>query len=152
LDASLTNQIVPLQCRPILAFQFNDGDPVSFGCAVAIVRLGFRWPSRLDASGGEGSNESISRLQAPGAPAGVPATYSFGHLKRFSAFLLSRPDWLKIKARPQQELVLSGFTEGKGSRKHLGALLLGAYRKQEASLFRSLVNRFSENAFANAID
>jgi bifunctional non-homologous end joining protein LigD len=38
------------------------------------------------------------------------------------------PDWLKIKARPQQEFVVCGFTEGKGSRKHFGALLLGAYR------------------------
>jgi bifunctional non-homologous end joining protein LigD len=28
------------------------------------------------------------------------------------------PDWLKIKARPQQEFVVCGFTEGKGSRKH----------------------------------
>jgi bifunctional non-homologous end joining protein LigD len=25
------------------------------------------------------------------------------------------PDWLKIKARPQQEFVVCGFTEGKGS-------------------------------------
>jgi bifunctional non-homologous end joining protein LigD len=38
------------------------------------------------------------------------------------------PDWLKIKARQQQEFVVCGFTEGKGSRKHFGALLLGAYR------------------------
>ncbi len=39
------------------------------------------------------------------------------------------PDWLKIKARPQQEFVVCGFTEGKGSRrKHFGALLLAAYR------------------------
>ena len=37
------------------------------------------------------------------------------------------PDWLKIKARPQQEFVVCGFT-GKGSRsKYFGALLLGAY-------------------------
>jgi bifunctional non-homologous end joining protein LigD len=28
------------------------------------------------------------------------------------------PDWLKIKSRPQQEFVVGGFTEGKGSRKH----------------------------------
>jgi bifunctional non-homologous end joining protein LigD len=34
------------------------------------------------------------------------------------------PDWLKIKARPQQEFVVCGFTEGKGSRgRHFGALL-----------------------------
>jgi DNA repair protein RadC len=38
------------------------------------------------------------------------------------------PDWLKIKARSQQEFVVCGFTEGKGSRKHFGALLLGGYR------------------------
>jgi bifunctional non-homologous end joining protein LigD len=37
------------------------------------------------------------------------------------------PDWLKIKSRPQQEFVVCGFNEGKGSRKHFGALLLGAY-------------------------
>jgi ATP-dependent DNA ligase len=37
-------------------------------------------------------------------------------------------DWLKIKARLQQEFVVGGFPKGKGSRKNLGALLLGAYR------------------------
>ena len=36
-------------------------------------------------------------------------------------------DWLKIKARLQQEFVVGGFTEGKGSRQRLGALLLCAY-------------------------
>jgi ATP-dependent DNA ligase len=30
---------------------------------------------------------------------------------------------LKIKSRPQQEFVVCGFTEGKESRKHFGALL-----------------------------
>jgi bifunctional non-homologous end joining protein LigD len=38
------------------------------------------------------------------------------------------PDWLKIKSRPQQEFVVCGFTEGKGSRQYFGALLLAAYR------------------------
>jgi bifunctional non-homologous end joining protein LigD len=28
------------------------------------------------------------------------------------------PNWLKIKSRPQQEFIVCGFTEGKGSRKH----------------------------------
>jgi bifunctional non-homologous end joining protein LigD len=38
-------------------------------------------------------------------------------------------DWLKIKSRPQQEFVVCGFTEGKGSRfKNFGALLLAGYR------------------------
>jgi bifunctional non-homologous end joining protein LigD len=48
------------------------------------------------------------------------------------------PDWLKIKARPQQEFVVGGFTEGKGSRKHFGALLLGAYRNGRLRYFRTL--------------
>jgi bifunctional non-homologous end joining protein LigD len=38
-------------------------------------------------------------------------------------------DWLKIKARLQQEYVVGGFTAPKGSRKHLGAVVLGAYTK-----------------------
>src|ERR1700732_622356 len=42
--------------------------------------------------------------------------------------------WLKIKARSQQEFVV-GSTEGKGSRKHLGALLLGAYRNGKLRYF-----------------
>jgi hypothetical protein len=32
------------------------------------------------------------------------------------------PDWLKIKSRPQQEFIVCGFSEGKGSRKPFGAL------------------------------
>jgi bifunctional non-homologous end joining protein LigD len=48
------------------------------------------------------------------------------------------PDWLKIKARLQQEFVVCGFTEGKGSRKHFGALLLGAYRNGRLRYFRPL--------------
>jgi len=35
-------------------------------------------------------------------------------------------DWLKIKARLQQEFVVGGFTAPKGSRKHLGAVVIGA--------------------------
>jgi bifunctional non-homologous end joining protein LigD len=44
-------------------------------------------------------------------------------------------DWLKIKARLQQEFVVGGFTEGKGSRQRLGALLLGAYRNGKLHYF-----------------
>jgi len=36
-------------------------------------------------------------------------------------------EWLKIKVNQRQEVVIAGFTEPRGSRKHLGALLLGAY-------------------------
>jgi bifunctional non-homologous end joining protein LigD len=37
------------------------------------------------------------------------------------------PDWLKFRCSNQQELVVGGFTEPRGSRVGLGALLLGYY-------------------------
>jgi bifunctional non-homologous end joining protein LigD len=38
-------------------------------------------------------------------------------------------DWLKIKYKRRQEVVIGGFTEPKGSRKLFGALLVGVYEK-----------------------
>ena len=37
------------------------------------------------------------------------------------------PSWLKIKARPEQELVVGGWTPGENSAKELGALVVGVY-------------------------
>ena len=62
------------------------------------------------------------------------------------------PDWLKIKSRPQQEFVVCGFTEGKGSRKHFGALLLGAYRNGKLRSFGHSGTGFSQKGLAEAID
>jgi bifunctional non-homologous end joining protein LigD len=61
-------------------------------------------------------------------------------------------DWLKIKARPQQEFVVCGFTEGKGSRKHFGALLLGAYRNGKLRYFGHSGTGFSERGLKEALD
>lgn len=36
-------------------------------------------------------------------------------------------DWLKIKTHLRQEVVIGGYTEPRGSRKYLGALLVGVY-------------------------
>jgi hypothetical protein len=58
---------------------------------------------------------------------------------------------LNIKARPQQEFVVCGFTEGKGSRKHFGALLLGAYRNGKLLYFGHSGTGFSEKGLAEAI-
>lgn len=38
-------------------------------------------------------------------------------------------DWQKIKARHEQEFVIGGWTEPKGSRAHFGALLLGYHQE-----------------------
>jgi bifunctional non-homologous end joining protein LigD len=62
------------------------------------------------------------------------------------------PDWLKIKSRPQQEFIVCGFTEGKGSRKHFGALLLGAYRNGKLRYFGHSGTGFSEKGLVEAID
>jgi bifunctional non-homologous end joining protein LigD len=37
------------------------------------------------------------------------------------------PAWLKIKIRPEQELVVGGYTPGEGNAKDLGALAVGVY-------------------------
>jgi bifunctional non-homologous end joining protein LigD len=62
------------------------------------------------------------------------------------------PDWLKIKSRPQQEFVVCGFTEGKGSRKHFGALLLGAYRNGKLRYFGHSRTGFSERGMKEATE
>lgn len=41
------------------------------------------------------------------------------------------PDWLKIKTHLRQEVVIGGFTEPRGSRQHLGALVVGIYEGDE---------------------
>jgi len=41
-------------------------------------------------------------------------------------------DWLKIKTHKRQEVVIGGWTEPRGSRKHFGALLVGLYDRRPA--------------------
>lgn len=38
-------------------------------------------------------------------------------------------EWLKIKTHLRQEVVIGGYTEPRGSRKYLGALIVGVYEK-----------------------
>ncbi|WP_207432311.1 DNA ligase D [Sabulibacter ruber] len=40
-------------------------------------------------------------------------------------------DWLKIKTHLRQEAIIAGFTQPKGSREHIGALVLGVYQGKE---------------------
>jgi bifunctional non-homologous end joining protein LigD len=63
------------------------------------------------------------------------------------------PDWLKIKSRPQQEFVVWGFTEGKGSRlKGFGALLLGGYRDDKLHYFGHCGSGFSEKGLQETME
>ncbi len=49
--------------------------------------------------------------------------------KADSLYLIGKrtDNWLKVKTHLRQEVVIGGFTEPKGSRMHIGALLLGVY-------------------------
>lgn len=62
------------------------------------------------------------------------------------------PDRLKIKARSQQEFVVCGFTEGKGSRiKSFGALLLAGHRDGKLHYFGHSGSGFSDKALQEAL-
>src|SRR6201988_2882208 len=61
-------------------------------------------------------------------------------------------DWLKIKARLQQEFVVGGFTAPNGSRKYLGALVLGAYTKGKLRHYGYAGSGFTENGLKDAVD
>jgi bifunctional non-homologous end joining protein LigD len=74
----------------------------------------------------EGEGESFYRQACSFALEGVVAKradlpYRSGRHK----------DWLKVKCLQRQEFVIGGFTEPEGSRKGLGALLLGVYEEGE---------------------
>jgi bifunctional non-homologous end joining protein LigD len=51
--------------------------------------------------------------------------------------------WLKVKVHQEEELVVGGFTAPRGSRAHLGALLLGAYRGRDLHFVGKVGTGFS---------
>lgn len=57
-------------------------------------------------------------------------------------------DWLKIKTGNEQEFVVGGWTEPKGSRKGFGALLLGVYQKKSLRYVGSVGTGFSAKLLA----
>ena len=61
-------------------------------------------------------------------------------------------DWLKIKARLQQECVVGGFTAPKGSRKYLGAVVLGAYTNGELRHYGYAGSGCSEKGLKDAVE
>ena len=57
--------------------------------------------------------------------------------------------WLKIKVHQQDEFVIVGFTKPSGSRKHFGALLLGAYRKGKLHYAGKVGTGFDQKTLAS---
>src|SRR6185503_5302435 len=57
-------------------------------------------------------------------------------------------EWLKIKTAQRQEVVIGGFTQTRGSRKHFGALVLGVYDKDELVYVGHTGSGFNEKSLA----
>jgi bifunctional non-homologous end joining protein LigD len=57
-------------------------------------------------------------------------------------------DWVKIKTSREQEFVVGGWTEPKGSRKGFGALLVGVYEKKSLRYVGSVGTGFSGKVLA----
>jgi len=57
--------------------------------------------------------------------------------------------WLKVKVHQEEELVIGGFTPPRGGRKHLGALLLGAYAGKDLRFVGKVGTGFTEKTLAS---
>jgi bifunctional non-homologous end joining protein LigD len=56
--------------------------------------------------------------------------------------------WLKVKVHQEDEFVICGYTKPAGSRQHFGALLLGAYCKDELRYVGKVGTGFDEPTLA----
>src|SRR5215211_5271500 len=144
----------PQQLRPAAAAHAaprpRPGPPQRGGGLPVPVRRAARgrlrpdWPGAAAAQGRAAAPAGVSRPPPVHPPsqrrrrgllaAGLPEGLGGGVIaKRADApYAPGRSgDWLKFKCVNQQELVIGGYTDPKGSRHGLGALLLGYYRGDE---------------------
>jgi DNA ligase D-like protein (predicted ligase) len=85
--------------------------------AAIVFRNGLRYTPHV-----RGDGEKAFRVACQRGWEGVIAKRADG------SYVATRSrDWLKLKCEHGQELVIGGWTEPKGSRRHLGALLVGYY-------------------------
>ncbi len=69
--------------------------------------------------------------------------------KRSSTYVGRRTrDWVKIKAQLEQEFVVGGWTDPRGSRKGFGSLLLGAYDGKDLRFVGAVGTGFSVKRIA----
>ncbi|WP_413560247.1 DNA ligase D [Bdellovibrio sp. HCB209] len=72
--------------------------------------------------------------------------------KRASTYRSERnSNWLKIKCTEQQEFVIGGYTAGKGSRDHFGALLLGVYKKDKLQYVGKVGTGFTQQSLRDVL-
>jgi bifunctional non-homologous end joining protein LigD len=61
-------------------------------------------------------------------------------------------EWLKIKHTHSREAVIAGYTEGRGSRKHFGALILGEFRNKKLEYIGHTGTGFSDKTLREMWD
>jgi bifunctional non-homologous end joining protein LigD len=110
----------------------------------------------LEEALGKGSQELIlaTRLAANGLDAyriakrrgleGIVAKDADSHYEEKRSRL-----WLKVKVHQEEELVIGGFTPPRGSRLHIGALLLGAYRGNDLHFVGKVGTGFTSDVLAD---
>jgi bifunctional non-homologous end joining protein LigD len=57
--------------------------------------------------------------------------------------------WLKVKINQREEFVIGGFTAPEGSRQHFGALLLGAYHRDQLQYVGKVGTGFNEEILSD---
>jgi bifunctional non-homologous end joining protein LigD len=60
--------------------------------------------------------------------------------------------WVKLKIVTEVDAVIAGYTEGRGSRKYFGALVLGLYQSQELKFIGSVGTGFTESRQKSIFD
>ena len=61
---------------------------------------------------------------------------------------LRTSDWLKIKNLHEEEVIIGGYTEPRGSRSHFGSLLLGMYERQQLRYVGHVGTGFNERTLS----
>jgi bifunctional non-homologous end joining protein LigD len=59
------------------------------------------------------------------------------------------PDWLKVKVHQEDEFIIVGYTEPRGSREYFGSLLLGAYARRKLQYVGRVGTGFTRDILAS---
>ncbi len=162
----LDGEVVAFDSKEISRFQLlQRGDvPQRFAVFDCVYRNGrdlrseplSRRRHELEAALGEPTKE-ILRLSRRLAQDGLTA-YSIAKRRGFEGIVAKDSSsvyeegrskkWLKVKVHQEEEFVIGGFTAPGGWRKHLGALLLGAYRGKDLNFVGKVGAGFSQEGLA----
>ena len=160
----LDGEVVAYDSKGVSRFQLlQRGDIQTFAVFDCVYRNGrdlrseplSRRRHELEAALGEPSGQILfsRRLAQNGL-----AAYRIAKRKGFEGIVAKDSDsvyehgrsrkWLKVKVHQEEEFVIGGFTAPAGERKHLGALLLGAYRGRDLHFVGKVGTGFSQATLA----